>query len=203
MEHLNPTHAAFEAEMMPHTERLYNFALRLSRDPDDARDLVQETFMKAYRYFEKYEQGTNAVAWLCRIMKNQYINGYRKVSKEPERVHYDDVAEFYSNIKGSASESNDVQEEILNGLFEDEVAEALENLSEDFRTVMILSDIEDYTYEEIADFIQIPVGTVRSRLHRGRKMLKSALRDYAAHHGFKPKKEKEEELVPVSVLRPF
>ncbi len=171
--------------MLPHMAALYNFALRMTGDPDDAKDLVQETYMKAYRFFDKYAQGTNAKAWLFRIMKNSYINRYRKESKEPDTVDYDDVKDFYATVKGSVVDTNDLQEKIFGNLFEDEVAKALQELPEDFRTVVILCDIEEYTYEEIADFIEIPIGTVRSRLHRGRKMLRSMLRDYALKRGFK------------------
>ncbi|MFZ1081897.1 MAG: sigma-70 family RNA polymerase sigma factor [Candidatus Kryptoniota bacterium] len=178
-------HRNFEKEMMPHMAALYNFALRMTGDPDDAKDLVQETYMKAYRFFDKYEQGTNAKAWLFRIMKNSYINRYRKESKEPDKIDYDDVKDFYASIKDAGVDTNDLQEKIFGNLFEDEVAKALQDLPEDFRTVVILCDIEGYTYEEIADFIEIPIGTVRSRLHRGRKMLHSMLRSYAVTHGFK------------------
>jgi RNA polymerase sigma-70 factor (ECF subfamily) len=175
----------FEREMLPHMAALYNFALRMTGDPDDAKDLVQETYMKAYRFFDKYEQGTNAKAWLFRIMKNSYINRYRKESKEPDKIDYDDVKEFYASVKDTAVDTNDLQEKIFGNLFEDEVAKALQDLPEDFRTVVILCDIEGYTYEEIADFVEIPIGTVRSRLHRGRKMLQSMLRNYAVTHGYK------------------
>ncbi len=185
MDQTQTKHKNFETEMLPHMAALYNFALRMTGDPDDAKDLVQETFMKAYRFFDKYAPGTNAKAWLFRIMKNSYINRYRKESKEPDKIDYDDIKEFYASVKATATDSNDLQEKIFGNLFEDEVAKALQDLPEDFRTVVILCDIEGYTYEEIADFIEIPIGTVRSRLHRGRKMLRSMLRTYALSHGFK------------------
>lgn len=185
MKQAHPNQENFETEMLPHMAALYNFALRMTGDRDDAKDLVQETYMKAYRFFDKYSQGTNAKAWLFRIMKNSYINRYRKESKEPDKIDYDDVKDFYASVKDSTVDTNDLQEKIFGNLFEDEVAEALQELPEDFRTVVILCDIEGYTYEEIADFIEIPIGTVRSRLHRGRKMLRSMLRDYALTRGFK------------------
>jgi len=183
----------FEKEMLPHMAALYNFALRMAGDPDDAKDLVQETYMKAYRFFDKYAQGTNAKAWLFRIMKNSYINRYRKESKEPDKIDYDDIKDFYASVKDSTADNNDLQEKIFGNLFEDEVAKALHELPEDFRTVVILCDIEGYTYEEIADFIEIPIGTVRSRLHRGRKMLRSMLRDYALKRGFKDDNDETDE----------
>ncbi len=193
MEQAQTRHKTFETEMLPHMPALYNFALRMTGDPDDAKDLVQETYMKAYRFFDKYAPGTNAKAWLFRIMKNSYINRYRKESKEPDKIDYDDIKEFYASVKGTATDTNDLQEKIFGNLFEDEVAKALQDLPEDFRTVVILCDIEGYTYEEIADFIEIPIGTVRSRLHRGRKMLRSMLRSYALNHGFKDVEEDESE----------
>jgi RNA polymerase sigma-70 factor (ECF subfamily) len=178
-------HKEFEKEMLPHMSALYNFALRMTGDPDDAKDLVQETYMKAYRFFDKYSQGTNAKAWLFRIMKNSYINRYRRESKEPDKVDYDEIKDFYATVKGSVADTNDLQEKIFGNLFEDEVAKALQDLPEEFRTVVILCDIEGYTYEEIADFIEIPIGTVRSRLHRGRKMLRESLRRYALQRGYR------------------
>jgi len=192
MEQTQSKHKNFEKEMLPHMAALYNFALRMTGDPDDAKDLVQETFMKAYRFFDKYSQGTNAKAWLFRIMKNSYINRYRKESKEPDKIDYDNIKDFYASVKDSAVDTNDLQEKIFGNLFEDEVAKALQELPEDFRTVVILCDIEGYTYEEIADFIEIPIGTVRSRLHRGRRMLRSMLRDYALTRGFKDVEDEAE-----------
>lgn len=185
-------HKEFEKEMLPHMAALYNFALRMTGDPDEAKDLVQETYMKAYRFYDKYSQGTNAKAWLFRIMKNSYINRYRKESKEPDKVDYDEIKDFYATVKGSVVDTNDLQEKIFGNLFEDEVAKALQDLPEEFRTVVILCDIEGYTYEEIADFIEIPIGTVRSRLHRGRKMLRESLRRYALQHGYRDHDDKSD-----------
>ncbi|MGE5497554.1 MAG: sigma-70 family RNA polymerase sigma factor, partial [Syntrophothermus sp.] len=161
----------FEREALPHMNALYNFALRMTGDPDDADDLVQETFLKAFRFFDKFEKGTNCKAWLFRILKNSYINDYRKHSKEPNKVDYDDIENFYENIKSSDVKSNHLVEDVFNNLLDDDISEAISSLPEDFRTVIILSDIEGFTYEEIADFVDCPIGTVRSRLHRARKML--------------------------------
>jgi RNA polymerase sigma-70 factor (ECF subfamily) len=146
--------------------------------------VVQETFLKAYRFWDKYEKGTNIRAWLFRIMKNSYINRYRKESKEPETVDYEEIQNFYHTIRYGATDQNDLQEKIFGGLFEDDVARALEELPEDFRTVVILCDIEGLSYEEIAEFVDCPVGTVRSRLHRGRKILRTRLIDHARKHGY-------------------
>lgn len=181
---LHTRHSEFEQEALPHMDILYNYALRMTGNPDDANDLVQETFLKAYRFWDKYEKGTNIRAWLFRIMKNSYINRYRKETKEPETVDYDEIQNFYNSIRYESSDQNDLQEKIFGGLLEDDVARAIEALPEDFRTVVILCDIEGLSYEEIAEFVDCPVGTVRSRLHRGRKMLRAQLFEYAKKHGY-------------------
>ena len=163
---------------------LYNYALRMTSDPDDAHDLVQETYLKAYRFWDKYEKGTNIRAWLFRIMKNSYINRYRKETKEPDTVDYEDIQNFYNSIRYESADPNDLQEKIFGGLLEDDVVRAIESLPEDFRTVVILCDIEGLSYEEISEFVDCPIGTVRSRLHRGRKMLRARLFEYAKKRGY-------------------
>jgi RNA polymerase sigma-70 factor (ECF subfamily) len=179
-------HSEFEAEALPHMDLLYNFALRTTGNADDARDLLQETFMKAYRFWSKYEKGTNIRAWLFRIMKNSYINRYRKETREPDKVDYGDIENFYDSIRASVTDTNDLQEKFYGGLLGDEVTKALQNLPEEFRTVVILCDIEGLTYEEIAEFLECPIGTVRSRLHRGRKLLQVELFEYAKQQGLIP-----------------
>lgn len=174
----------FEREALPHMNLLYNYGLRMTGNPADADDLVQETYLKAFRFWDKYEKGTNIKAWLFRIMKNSYINRYRKESKEPDTVDYDEVKNFYNTIKHESADTNDLEERIYGNLLADEVAKGLESLPDDFRTVVILCDIEGLTYEEIAEFVEIPIGTVRSRLHRGRKMLRGKLFDYARKRGY-------------------
>jgi RNA polymerase sigma-70 factor, ECF subfamily len=174
----------FEREALPHMNALYNFALRMTGDPDDADDLVQETFLKAFRFFDKFEKGTNCKAWLFRILKNSYINDYRKQSKEPSKVDYEDIENFYENIRSSDVKSNHLEEDVFNNLLDDNISAAISSLPEDFRTVIILSDIEGFTYEEIADFVDCPIGTVRSRLHRARKMLYARLLNYAREKGY-------------------
>jgi RNA polymerase sigma-70 factor (ECF subfamily) len=176
--------AEFEKEAVPHMDILYNYALRMTSNRDDAADLVQETFMKAFRFWDKYEKGTNIRAWLFRIMKNSYINKYRKETKEPDTVDYDDIQNFYNSIKAESADPNDLQRKIFGGLLEDDIAKALEALPEEFRTVVILCDIEGLSYEEIAEFVDCPIGTVRSRLHRGRRILRGMLLNYARKHGF-------------------
>ena len=177
-------HKEFEREALPHMDILYNYALRMTGDADDAHDLLQETFLKAYRFWDKYEKGTNIRAWLFRIMKNTYINVYRKSSKEPDTVDYEDIQNFYNTIREDSTDSNDLQQKLFSQLLDDDVAKALESLPEEFRTVVILCDIEGLTYEEIAEFVECPVGTVRSRLHRGRKLLHGKLFEYAKKRGY-------------------
>ncbi len=187
---LRKRHLDFEREALPHMDALYNFALRMTTDPDEADDLLQETYLKAYRFFDKFEQGTNCKAWLFRIMKNSFINIYRRTSKEPDKVDYNDVEEFYHSIRAESTDPNDLEERIFSNILDDDVSTALETLPEEFRTVVILCDIEGFTYEEIAEFVECPIGTVRSRLHRGRKMLRSKLYDYAMQRGFEDKERK-------------
>jgi RNA polymerase sigma-70 factor (ECF subfamily) len=177
-------HKEFEREAIPHMDILYNYALRMTGNADDARDLLQETFLKAYRFWDKYEKGTNVRAWLFRIMKNTYINLYRKAVKEPDTVDYNDIQNFYNIIRENSADANDLQEKLFGHLLDDDVTKALESLPEEFRTVVILCDIEGLTYEEIAEFVECPVGTVRSRLHRGRKLLYAKLFEYAKKRGF-------------------
>lgn len=174
----------FEKEALPHMDALYNFALRMTGESDDANDLVQDTYLKAFRFFDKFEKGTNCKAWLFRIMKNTYINTYRKKTKEPDKVDYEEVENFYENVKPSSTESAHLEKEIYDNLLDDEISTAIASLPDDFKTVIILSDIEGFTYDEIADFIDCPVGTVRSRLHRARKMLFAKLYKYANEKGY-------------------
>jgi RNA polymerase sigma-70 factor (ECF subfamily) len=182
---LAESHAIFEAELLPHIRSLYHFAYRLTSDEDEANDLVQDTYMKAFRFIKSYESGSNAKAWLFRILKNSFINNYRKVSKEPNKIDYEE-AENYLNAGRAAvySDTIDMRDKMFRGLIGDEVSHALNTLPVDFRTVIILCDIEEFTYEEIAKIIDIPIGTVRSRLHRARKMLREMLIEYAVSLGY-------------------
>lgn len=174
----------YEKEVVPLIPALNSFALKMTGNEDDANDLVQETLLKAYRYFDKYELGTNCKSWLFTIMRNTFINIYRKNSREPNKVDYEDVQNFYENIKPSEINDNHFVEDVFSNLLDDEITQAIADLSEDFRTVIILSDIEGFTYEEIAEFINSPIGTVRSRLHRARKMLYTKLKEYAVSKGY-------------------
>lgn len=174
----------FEEEAIPHMDALYNFALKMTGDSDLADDLIQDTYMKAFKFFDKFEKGTNCKAWLFRILKNSYINDYRKQAKEPGKVDYDDIENFYETIKAAEIKSSHLIEDDFSKLMDDVISEAITTLPEDFRTVIILSDIEGFTYEEISEFVDCPIGTVRSRLHRARKMLYTRLYKYAEDKGY-------------------
>lgn len=163
---------------------LYNYSLRMTGNPDDASDLVQETYLKAYRFWDKYEKGTNIRAWLFRILRNSYINRYRKETREPEIVDFDEVQNYYTSVRSETTDEHDLQRKMYGAALSDDVARALESLPEDFRTAVILCDIEGLTYEEIAEFVDVPIGTVRSRLHRGRKLLQAKLFEYAKQQGY-------------------
>jgi RNA polymerase sigma factor (sigma-70 family) len=175
----------YEKEFMHLLSPLYNFAYRLTLDEDDANDLVQDTYLKAYRFFESYEQGTNAKAWLFRILKNSFINDYRKKSKEPNKVDYQEVETYYNSDDVNEPITSDLRIDSVRDLIGDEVASALNSLDVDFRTIIVLCDIEGFSYEEMAKILDIPIGTVRSRLHRARTILKENLRSYAHSMGFK------------------
>ncbi len=174
----------FEQEALPHMNALYSFAVRLCRDRDDASDLLQETFLKGFRFFDKFESGTNCKAWLFRILKNTYINQYRKDKKEPDTIEYDTIEEFYDLIRSESTESTDLQKRIFDNLLDDEISIALDSLPESFRTAIILCDLEGMTYEEISEILECPIGTVRSRLHRARNILASKLIKYAKNRGY-------------------
>jgi len=177
-------HKDFDEEIIPHMDALYNFALRLTTDPNDAEDLVQDTIVKAYRFFSSYEKGTNAKAWMFRILKNSFINNYRKTSKKPSQVDYDEVSSYYESIRAERTETSDLENLMFREMMDDDLSNALTRLPEDFRTVVLLCDVDGYTYEEIANMLDVPIGTIRSRLHRGRNLLKTELLEYAKKRGY-------------------
>ena len=176
--------ADFDAEAMPHMKMIHNYAYKLTGNKLDADDLLQETYLRAFRFFDKFEKGTNCKAWLFRIMKNLFINKYRKRQKEPGKVDYGEIENFYDTIRSSKIDSNNLQEKVFSKLLDDELLTALNSLQDDFKTVVILCDLEGLSYEEIAEFVQCPIGTVRSRLHRGRKVLQQKLMEYARKRGY-------------------
>ena len=174
----------FDSIVVPQIEALKNFALKMTNNLDEGDDLLQDTLLKAFRFFDKFEKGTNAKAWLFQIMKNSFINNYRKTNRQPHKVDYEDVQNFYENIKSEDVKTQHYESDAFSDVLDDEIANALSILPDDFRTIVFLSDIEGYTYEEIAEFMDCPIGTVRSRLHRARKMLYSLLFQYANENGF-------------------
>jgi RNA polymerase sigma factor (sigma-70 family) len=175
----------FNHEFMPHINSMYNFAYRLTLDSDDAKDLLQDTYLKAFRFIDSFQQGTNAKAWLFRILKNSFINDYRKKSKEPSKVDYQEVETFYNSEDVDRQITPDLRVEALQDMIGDEISIALNSLDVDFRTVIILCDLEGFKYEEMAKILDIPIGTVRSRLHRARNLLKEKLSEYARKMGYK------------------
>lgn len=174
----------FDQEFLPHIDSMYNFAYRLTFDEDDAKDLVQDTYLKAYRFIESFERGTNAKAWLFRILKNSFINDFRKKSKEPAKVDYNEVETFYNSDNVDKPITTDLRIEAVQDMIGDEISNALNSLDVDFRTVIILCDLEGFKYDEMAKILDIPIGTVRSRLHRARNLLKDKLSDYARKMGY-------------------
>ncbi|MEQ6167633.1 sigma-70 family RNA polymerase sigma factor [Ekhidna sp. MALMAid0563] len=174
----------FDGEFMPHIDSMYNFAYRLTFDEDDAKDLVQDTYMKAYRFINSFQEGTNAKAWLYRILKNSFINDYRKKSKQPAKVDYQEVEQFYNSEDTPSNATIDLRLETTKDMIGDEISNALNSLAVDFRTVVILCDLEGFTYEEMAKILDIPIGTVRSRLHRARNLLREKLGSYALSMGY-------------------
>lgn len=175
----------FNNEFMPHISSMYNFGYRLTLDGDDAKDLVQDTYLKAYRFIESFQRGTNAKAWLFRILKNSFINDYRKKSKEPSKVDYQEVETYYNSEDVDRQITPDLRVDALKDMIGDEISNALNSLDVDFRTVIILCDLEGFKYEEMAKILDIPIGTVRSRLHRARNLLKEKLSEYAKSMGYK------------------
>jgi len=174
----------FDREFLPHINSMYNFGYRLTLDRDDAKDLVQDTYFKAFRFIESFQKGTNAKAWLFRILKNSFINDYRKKSKEPGKVDYQEVESFYNSDDVQHPITPDLRVEALKDMIGDEISNALNALDVDFRTVIILCDLEGFKYEEMAKILDIPIGTVRSRLHRARQLLKEKLGEYAKSMGY-------------------
>lgn len=175
----------FEKELFPHMAALKTFAYHLTYNDEDANDLVQETYLKAHKFIENYDTGTNAKAWLFKILKNAYINEYRKKSKRPVEVDIEEVISFREGEEPKHASFHDLRLDIFDNTMGDEVTIAMNALPYEFRTVILLCDIESFTYEEIAKILELPIGTVRSRLFRARNMLKDKLILYASKMGYK------------------
>jgi RNA polymerase sigma-70 factor (ECF subfamily) len=177
----------FEAAAMPFVDSLYNTAYRMARNAEDAEDLVQEAYLKAYKYYDKFQEGTNFKAWLFKILKNTFINKYRKQQQQPLHAAFDEIEDaFESHLRSDPrlSPMPNPEEELLESVLDEHVQKALADLPDDYRMVVLLADLEDFSYKEIADILDIPVGTVMSRLYRGRRMLESAMLHYARSHNY-------------------
>lgn len=174
----------FHREAVPLLGEIYGGALRLTRNPADAEDLVQETYLRAYRAFGSFQQGTNLRAWLYRIMTNAFINLYRKRQREPRTVSQDEVPEWYLYEKiGQRGAEVSAEARVLEGLPDEDVRQALADLPEQFRLAVLLADVEGFSYREISEILDVPLGTVMSRLHRGRKSLEKRLWDAMRERG--------------------
>ena len=183
----------FEGLVSPHLNSLYSTALRMTHNQNDAEDLVQDTLYKAFRALDQYQKNTNFRAWVFRILVNTYITAYRKAVRQPQKVSYDDLEEFYlyKKLDDNVQLQEMAKEDFLENFFEDDVKSALENLPYQFRLVVLLCDVEGFSYNEIASIIGAPLGTVMSRLFRGRKLLQQQLWNYAKKKGYIVPEEKE------------
>jgi RNA polymerase sigma-70 factor (ECF subfamily) len=177
----------FEEQALPFIDQLYGAAMRMTRNPADAQDLVQETFVKAFGAFRSFQQGTNLKAWLYRILTNTYINSYRKKQRDPYKASTDDLEEWQlgeaQSTTSTSRTSRSAEAEAIDHLPDSTVKDALQSISEDFRLAVYLADVEGFSYQEIADIMHTPVGTVMSRLHRGRRLLRERLTEYAQERG--------------------
>ena len=180
---------AFADGAMPLMDQLYSAALRMTRNAADAEDLVQETYLKAYRGYDRFEEGTNLKAWMYRILTNSYINRYRAKQRRPDETDLDDVEDMYLYRRLGGEQSSlgeSAEESFLSSVTDDDVKHAIEALPENFRIAVLLADVEGFAYKEIAEILEIPIGTVMSRIHRGRKALEKQLHEYAGERNLLP-----------------
>jgi RNA polymerase sigma factor (sigma-70 family) len=186
----------FNKKFFPYLSALYNYAFYLTKEEEDANDLVQDTFVKAFRFIENFQEGTNEKAWLFKIMKNGFINDYRKKTNKPVHFSFDTIIESNDNDTSEEytpqgvladHEVNDPTDQ-FRGLMGDEITKALDHLQADYRQIIVLADVEEFSYEELSDILDIPIGTVRSRLFRARNLLKNQLQNYGKKMGYKDKR---------------
>lgn len=179
--------ATFEADAMPFMNQLYSAAMRMTRNAADAEDLVQETYLKGYRGYERFQEGTNLRAWLFRILTNNYINTYRKKQRRPKESDLEDVEDMfmYRRMGGDTTAvlGKSAEDQLMEHITDSRVKEAVEDLPEQYRIAVLLADVEGFPYKEIAEILDIPIGTVMSRIHRGRKALQKALLDFGTERG--------------------
>lgn len=179
--------AEFETVVLEHFHTLYSTALRLTRNPSEAQDLVQETLLKAYRFFDRFEPGTNVKAWLFTILRNTYINTYRKTVRQQEQVDFERIEPFYADTANEPEwewTDQETLEAMLRHLVQDDVKRALDALPEVYRIVVLLADMAELSYKDIAAIIGCPEGTVMSRLFRGRRLLRKSLQEFARKSGY-------------------
>ena len=182
--------ATFAEQAMPFMDQLYAHAMRMTRNAADAEDLVQETYLKGYRAFDSFKEGTNLRAWLFRILTNSYINNYRKKQRRPDESDLGDVEDLYMYRRLGGAETSTLgrsaEDELLDTITESEVKDAIEALPEQYRDAVLLADVEGFAYKEIAEILDVPIGTVMSRLHRGRKRLQDQLMEFGRRRGLVP-----------------